>query len=60
MASYGRALDALRAAGVDHVRELEIPQGPCASFSAPGGQRMAIYELVRPEAASHFDGRFDD
>jgi catechol 2,3-dioxygenase-like lactoylglutathione lyase family enzyme len=58
--SYRRSLDALRAARIAHVRELEIPHGPCASFTAPGGQRMAIYELVRPEAVSHFDGRFDE
>ena len=25
--------------------DLEIPQGPVCSFEAPGGQRLAIYEL---------------
>ena len=38
---------------------LEIPQGPCCSFIAEGGQRLAIYELARPEANEHFFGRFD-
>jgi hypothetical protein len=41
------------------VTQLEIPHGPCASFTAEGGQRYAVYELVRPEAAAHFDGRID-
>ena len=57
---YRAALEALTAAGVENVKELEIPHGPCASFRLPGGQRYAIYELVRPGAATYFDGRFDD
>jgi len=43
-----------------HVpKRLEIPHGPCASFGLPDGRRAALYELVRPEAATHFDGRID-
>jgi len=38
---------------------LEIPHGPCCVFTAEGGQRLAIYELTRPEANTHFLGRFD-
>ncbi|MGQ0550124.1 MAG: hypothetical protein ACT4PY_10715 [Armatimonadota bacterium] len=38
---------------------LEIPHGPCCTFTAEGGQRLAIYELTRPEANSQFLGRFD-
>jgi hypothetical protein len=43
------------------VREqtFEIPHGPCCSFHTPGGQRIALYQLTRPEAARHFEGRFD-
>ncbi|HUQ41388.1 MAG TPA: hypothetical protein VM052_02690 [Candidatus Limnocylindrales bacterium] len=37
----------------------EIPQGPCCSFIAPGGQRIALYELTRPGAAESFEGRRD-
>jgi catechol 2,3-dioxygenase-like lactoylglutathione lyase family enzyme len=55
---YAAATAELRAAGVD-LHELEIPHGPCASFVATGDQRLAIYELVRPDANSHFSGRFD-
>jgi hypothetical protein len=59
VADYRAAVDALRAAGAEHVRELEIPHGPCASFRAPGGQRLAVYELTRPDADRRFAGRVD-
>jgi hypothetical protein len=38
---------------------LEIPQGPVCSFSAPGGQRLAVYELSRPGVEASFAGRRD-
>jgi hypothetical protein len=60
VADYESAVRALRAAGVDGLHEIEIPHGPLASFVAPGGQRLAVYELTRPGAAQMFDGRFDD
>ena len=43
------------------IREgsFEIPHGPCCSFRMPGGHRLALYQLTRPEAATHFDGRRD-
>ena len=56
---YAETVRRLRARGMGQIRELEIPHGPCASFVAPGGQRYAIYELVRPGAADHFAGRID-
>jgi predicted enzyme related to lactoylglutathione lyase len=37
----------------------EIPQGPCLVFRDPGGQRLAIYERVRPGVDERFDGRID-
>jgi hypothetical protein len=40
--------------------ELEIPHGPCASFRAAGGQRYAVYELVRPGVDAHFTGRVEE
>lgn len=41
-------------------RTLEIPQGPICSFTAPGGQRLAIYQLTRPDVeAANFVGRRD-
>jgi hypothetical protein len=57
---YEEAVARLRSAGARDIRELEIPQGPCASFGMPDGQRLAVYELTRPGAADHFVGRFDD
>ncbi len=60
VADYAASISSLRAEGMDDITELEIPHGPCASFRAAGGQRFAIYELVRPEAADHFTGRIDD
>jgi hypothetical protein len=55
---YAATVETLRARGVQ-LHELEIPHGPCAAFTADGGQRYAVYQLVRPEAAHHFDGRID-
>jgi hypothetical protein len=49
----------LRAKGWKRGRSLEIPHGPCMSFATPGGQRLAFYQLARPEVASHFVGRMD-
>ena len=37
----------------------QIPHGPCITFRDPNGQRLALYELVRPEANEHFRGRID-
>jgi hypothetical protein len=60
VADYAAAVAGLIGSGSDQLHELEIPHGPCASFRAPGGQRFAIYELTRPDAAHHFVGRFDE
>jgi hypothetical protein len=57
---YAAAVAGLRAAGASELRELEIPHGPCASFRAPGGQRLAVYELTRPNADGWFAGRIDE
>jgi hypothetical protein len=56
---YAAAIRELRARGIG-LHELEIPHGPCASFTAEGGQRYAVYQLVRPQAVHLFDGRVDD
>ena len=55
---YAATVRQLRARGMI-LHELEIPHGPCASFTAAGGQRYAVYQLVRPEAVHLFDGRID-
>jgi len=59
VADLGAALADLEARGWQRQRTLEIPQGPCCSFRTPGGHRIALYQLTRPEVAAHFDGRRD-
>ena len=53
------ALDELERQGWEREGTFEIPHGPVCSFRTPGGHRIALYELSRPEAATHFDGRVD-
>ena len=59
VADLGAALVALAARGWEQQQSLEIPHGPCCSFRTPSGHRIALYQLTRPEVASHFDGRRD-
>jgi hypothetical protein len=50
----------LEARGWTPGHTLEIPQGPVCSFTAPGGQRLAIYQLTRPGVEeANFAGRRD-
>ena len=49
----------LEARGWKRGVTLEIPHGPCSSFQTPGGHRIALYQLVRSDAANHFKGRRD-
>ena len=55
---YAATVAQLRTRGVA-VHELEIPHGPCATFTIEAGQRYAVYQLVRPDAVHLFDGRVD-
>jgi hypothetical protein len=55
----GAALVELEAHGWNRQHTVEIPQGPCCSLRTPGGHRIALYQLTRPEVAAHFDGRRD-
>ena len=59
VAELSAALAALESLGWERGRMLEIPHGPCCSFRTPGGHRIALYQLIRPEAGAHFDGRRD-
>lgn len=59
VADLDSALADLKSRGWKKKQTLEIPMGPCCSFTAPGGQRIAVYELTRPEVAAHFLGRRD-
>jgi len=53
------AVARVKEAGWVSGKVFEIPHGPCSSFRAPGGHRIAIYEATRPDATSHFEGRYD-
>jgi hypothetical protein len=59
----GSALEELEAHGWKREHTFEIPHGPICSFSGPGsgpgGHRVAVYQLTRPEVADHFEGRRD-
>jgi len=59
VADLDAALDALEARGWTRQDGIEIPHGPLCSFTAPGGQRIAVYELARPDVEEHFLGRRD-
>jgi len=52
------AVRGLKAKGVKGT-SFEIPHGPIFRFDAPGGQRLAVYQLTRPEANTMFAGRVD-
>jgi hypothetical protein len=54
-----RAVAALEERDFDPGARFEIPFGPCCSFEAPGGHRVAIYEATRPQVREHFAGRRD-
>lgn len=53
------AIAELQARGWQEGTRLEIPQGPICSFSTPGGHRLAIYQLTRPNVIAQFSGRRD-
>lgn len=57
--SLARAIQRLEKRGWKRQDTFDIPHGPVCSFRTPGGQRIAIYQLTRPGAARHFDGRRD-
>lgn len=40
-------------------RTIELPPGPCTTFRAPGGLRLAIYEPVRPGVVESMAGQRD-
>ena len=59
VADLERAMEQLSARGWQSRPRFGIPHGPCCAFRAPGGHRLAIYELTRPQATEHFAGRRD-
>jgi hypothetical protein len=56
VADYAVAIARLRERGLLAIREVEIPPGPCATFSL-AGVRLGMYELTRPRAGEHLAAR---
>jgi hypothetical protein len=58
-----KAMDELEGRGWRREHTFEIPHGPICSFEGPGpgpgGHRVALYQLTRPEVGEHFEGRRD-
>lgn len=52
-------LERLRSRGVEVAARFGIPHGPGAELVNPGPQRIAVYELTRPERAASLAGRRD-
>ena len=59
VADLADAMRQLDSHGWQRGSTLEIPHGPICSFTTPGGHRLAIYQLTRPEVGEHFAGRRD-
>ena len=59
VAALDEAMSDLESRGWTRESTFEIPHGPICSFTAPGGQRMAIYQLTRPEVGDSLAGRRD-
>jgi hypothetical protein len=49
----------LAARGIEVSAEFGIPHGPVVELAMPGPQRVALYELTRPEAPAKLTGRRD-
>jgi hypothetical protein len=59
VADLPAAMQELTSRGWQRGKSLEIPQGPICSFVTPGGHRLAIYQLTRPQVIEQFAGRRD-
>jgi catechol 2,3-dioxygenase-like lactoylglutathione lyase family enzyme len=59
VADLDNALAQLESRGLRVEARFGIPHGPCATLGTPGGQRLAVYQLNRPEADARFVGRVD-
>jgi len=59
VADIAVAMKELVARGWQRESTFEIPHGPVCPFRTPGGHRLAIYQLVRPDVGEHFEGRRD-
>lgn len=54
-----RAIVELEERDVEIGARFEIPHGPGVELANPGPQRVALFELTRPERAGRLEGRRD-
>jgi hypothetical protein len=59
VADLERAVAELDQRGVALAARFEIPHGPAVELVCPGPQRIALYEVTRPENAARLAGRRD-
>jgi hypothetical protein len=59
VADLERATVELEAREVEIARAFEIPHGPGVELANPGPQRVALYQLTRPERVQKLAGRRD-
>jgi hypothetical protein len=59
VADLDRAVAELQGRGVGLGARFEIPHGPGVEVLGPGPQRLALYELTRPDAPERLAGRRD-
>lgn len=59
VADLEEALSELEQRGVSVATRFGIPHGPGAELAMPGPQRVALYQLTRPEVAERLAGRQD-
>ena len=59
VADLDGAVAAIEERGFEAGERFGITHGPGCMLDAPGGQRIAVYELTRPEADERLGGRRD-
>jgi hypothetical protein len=59
VADLEQAITELENRGVEVAARFDIPHGPAAELAVPGPQRLALYELTRPDAPARLSGRRD-
>jgi hypothetical protein len=59
VADLDRTVAELDDRGVAVAARFEIPHGPVAELTLPGPQRVALYQLTRPQVADRLEGRRD-
>ena len=59
VADLERAVAELGERGVEVGAQFGIPHGPGAELVMPGAQRVALYQLTRPEVVERISGRRD-